>query len=137
MKKSSYRIIVHIYLIFFLSLLGTILAAIGLFLLLITVQKQNGEVVRSDWPQIVTEELKRQIIFVDDKPEVKQAGLELMLDNHIGLQILDDSGNEIYAFQTSEKVITQYENSDLFQLARTGKSNIEKKHLFCRDCNLW
>jgi signal transduction histidine kinase len=130
MKKSGYRTVFHIYLIFFLCLFGTILAAIGLFMVLITVQKPNGQAVRSDWAQTFTEELKGQIIFVDDKPKVKQAGLELLQDNHIGLQILDDAGNEIYAFQTAEKTITHYGFSDLLQLTQTGYSNTSKSTSF-------
>ena len=125
MKKSGYRTVFHIYLIFFLSLLGTILAAIGLFMLLITIGKPNGETVRSDWPSTFTEDLKEQIIFIDDKPQLKQAGLELLRDNQIGLQILDDAGNEIHGFQTTEDSVTHYEISDLLQLAKKGYSNSE------------
>ena len=130
MKKSGYRTVFHIYLIFFLSLLGTILAAIGLFMLLITIGKPNGETVRSDWPSAFTEDLKEQIIVIDDKPQLKQAGLELLRDNQIGLQILDDAGNEIYGFQTTEDSVTHYEISDLLQLAKKGYSNSEKSTSF-------
>lgn len=126
MKKSGYRTILHIYLIFFLSLLGTILAAIGLFLLLITVQKPDGTATRSDWPKAFTEDFKEQIIFVDDKPQVKQTGLVLLQDNHIGLQIIDDTGNEIYVFQKPEKASTHYSFTDLLQLNQTGHSDSEE-----------
>ena len=43
MKKSGYRSILHIYLIFFISLIGTILAAFVIFLMLVTVRKPDGE----------------------------------------------------------------------------------------------
>lgn len=66
MKKSGYRTILHIYLIFFLSLLGTILAGTGLFILLITVQKPDATTARSDWAKAFTEDFREQIIFIDD-----------------------------------------------------------------------
>ena len=42
MKKSGYRTTFHIYFIFLLTLLGTILAAVSLFFLLIDVYKRQG-----------------------------------------------------------------------------------------------
>lgn len=126
MKKSAYRTIFHIYLIFFLSLLGTIIAAIGLSLLLITVQKPDGETVRSDWPKVLTENFGEQIIFVDDKPQVKQMGMELLQNNHIGVQIIDNTGNEVYAFQKPENTSTSYSITHLLRLYQTGHFNTEK-----------
>lgn len=130
MKKSGYRTILHIYLIFFLSLLGTILAAVGLFMLNITVQKPDGTATRSDWAKSFTEDFKEQIIFVNDKPQVKQVGLASLQDNQIGLQILDDFGDEIYSFQTPETAITHYSTSDLLQLNQTGRFDAEKNTSF-------
>lgn len=120
MKKSGYRTILHIYLIFFLSLLAAILAAICLLFLLITVQKPDGTAARSDWPKAFAENFKDQIIFVNDKPQVRQTGLVLLQENQIGLQMLDDAGNEIYAFQKPEKASTHYSVPDLLRLNQTG-----------------
>ena len=68
----------HVYLIFFLSLLGTLLAAAILTFWLITVKKPDGTYARSDWPGKISENFKEQIIFIDDSPRVKQTGLELL-----------------------------------------------------------
>ena len=65
MKKSGYRTILHIYMMFFLALSGVVLVTAGLFFLLITVSNPDGSVIRSDWPKTVTEEFGEQIIFVD------------------------------------------------------------------------
>lgn len=126
MKKSGYRTIFHIYLIFFLSLLGTTLAAIGLFLLLITVQTSDGATVRSDWPKTFTESFSKQIIFMDDKPQVKQSGIELLQDNSIGLQILDDAGYEIYSYGKPEKALTYYSNTDILHLFQSSNLAADK-----------
>lgn len=121
MKKSGYRTIFHIYLIFFLSLLGAIIAAIGLFCLLITVQMPGGTTIKSDWPKIFTEDFREQIIFIEDKPQVKQAGIELLQENSIGLQILNDSGYEIFSYQKPELADNTYSNTELLYLYQTGQ----------------
>ncbi len=46
MKQSGYRTTFHIYSIFFLSLLGTLLVVCCLFAMLITVANPNGKNVR-------------------------------------------------------------------------------------------
>lgn len=120
MKKSGYRTTFHIYLIFFLSLLGTILAVIGLFFLLITVEMPDGTNARSDFPKTFTEHFKEQITFIDDIPKVKQAGIEQLQDNNIGLQILDSSGYEVYSYGNPKKTKTYYTNIELTQLFKTG-----------------
>lgn len=121
MKKSGYHTIFHIYLIFFLSLLGAIIAAIGLFYLLVTVQTPGGSTIKSDWPKSFTEDFMAQIIFIDDKAQVKQTGIELLQENNIGLQILDHSGYEIFSYQKPEQADNTYSDSDLLHLYQTGQ----------------
>jgi signal transduction histidine kinase len=121
MKKSGYRIIFHIYLIFFLSLLGAIIAAIGIFYLLITVQTQGGSTLRSDWPKSFTEDFREQIIYINDKPQVKQTGIELLQENGIGMQILDHSGYEISSYQKPQYAENTYSNTELMLLYQTGQ----------------
>ena len=83
----------HMYLIFFLSLLGTLLAAAALICWLITLRKPDGTFVRSDWPVKFSGSFQEQIIFKEDGPGVKQNGLELLRENEIGIQILDSTGS--------------------------------------------
>ncbi len=121
MKKSGYRTIFHVYLIFFLSLLGAVFAAVGLFYLLITVQSPGGSTRKSDWPKTFTENFREQIIFTDDKPKVKQAGIDLLQENSIGLQILDHSGYEICSYQKPKQADDTYSNTELLKLYQTGQ----------------
>jgi len=121
MKKSGYRTIFHIYLIFFLSLLGAIIAAIGLFYLLVTVQTPSGSTIKSDWPKSFTEDFRAQIIFIDDKAQVKQTGIELLQENDIGLQILDHFGYELFSYQKPEQADNTYSNTELLYLYQTGQ----------------
>lgn len=76
MKKSGFRTIFHVYVIFFLSMLGVIIVAISIFYLLVTVKTPNGNTVKSDWPKSFTKNFSEQIVFVNDKPQVKQSGIE-------------------------------------------------------------
>ena len=108
MKKSGYRTTFHIYFIFLLTLIGTILSAILLFFLLITVRKPDGSYVRSDWPKSFTESFGRQIQFTDGTPRVTQAGIELLQDNGVGLQILAPDGREAYSYGKPDSVGGSY-----------------------------
>lgn len=121
MKKSGYRTVFHIYLIFFLSLLGAIITAIGLSYLLITVQTPGGSIIRSDWPKTFTEDFREQIIFIDEKPQIKQDGIELLQENGIGMQILDQSGYEIYSYQKPGQAEDAYSHKELMHLYQTGR----------------
>lgn len=121
MKRSGYRTVFHIYMIFFLSLLGTFLLAGSLFFLTITIQKADGQMARSDWPQLFTDEFKEQIIFIDMVPRIKQSGITALQDNGIGLQLLDVSGREVFSYQKPEQADTAYSSMDLLQLCQTGR----------------
>lgn len=121
MKKSGYRTIFHIYLIFFLSLLGAIISAVGILSSLIIVQASDGSTIRSDWPKTFTEDFRAQIFFINDQPQVKQAGLELLKEKGIGLQILDHSGHEIYSYQKPRLAKDTYSNIRLLNLCQTGQ----------------
>ena len=120
MKQSGYRTTFHIYLIFFLSLLGTLIAVFYLFSMLITVTNPNGKNVRSDQPKIFTQDFSKYIVFVNDNPKIKQTGLELLQETHVGLQILDAAGNEVYAYQKPDNAQDYYSNTDLLRLYQAG-----------------
>ncbi len=125
MKQSGYRTTFHIYSIFFLSLSGTLLVVCCLFAMLITAPNPNGKNVRSDWAKNFTLDFSDCIIFVDGSPTVKQTGIERLQDNHIGLQILDTAGNEVYAYQKPGNAQDTYSNADLLQLNQTGHLDTE------------
>ncbi|WP_418578653.1 hypothetical protein [Hungatella sp.] len=108
MKKSGYRTTFHIYFIFLLTLLGTILAAVSLFFLLITVQKPDGSSIRSDWPKAFTDRFAEQIIFRNGVPCVTQAGTALLQDNGAGLQILNPDGREAYSYGKPDSARESY-----------------------------
>lgn len=130
MKQSGYCTTFHIYSIFFLSLLGTFLVVCCLFAILITTPDSNGKNVRSDWAKNFTLDFSDCIIFVNGSPTIKQTGLERLQDNHIGLQILDAAGNEVYAYQKPDNVQNYYSNTDLLQISQIGHFDTDDRTSF-------
>ena len=120
MKQSGYRTAFHIYLIFFLSLLGTLIAVCLLFAMLITIPNPNGKNVRSDQPKIFTQDFLEYIVFTNDSPQIKQRGIELLQENNVGLQIIDAAGNEVYAYQKPDNAQDYYSGTDLLLLYQSG-----------------
>lgn len=130
MKKSGYCTIFHIYLIFFLSLLGTVITAASLFYLLIAVKTPAGINTRSDWPKTITENFKEYIVLTDGNPQILPEGLELLQENKIGLQIIDYSGNERFSFQKPDQADPSYSPPELFKLYQTGRLDGSKTTAF-------
>ena len=122
MKRSGYRTIFHIYLIFFLALLGTVLLTGYFFFQTVSVRTSDGANIRSDWPKVFTADFQEQIIFISDMPQVKQAGMALLQEHKIGIQILDGSGGEVFSYQKPEQASTAYSSTELLQLVQNGKS---------------
>lgn len=123
MHKPSYKTVFHSYIIFFMIFICLILTVIGIFLSLITIQKPNGEFIRSDWPKKFTENFNEQIVFIDNKPQVKQSGLKKLRENQLWLQILDSSGNRVYGFLEPKEHKDYYSNSELLALANQNNSS--------------
>ena len=121
MKRSGYHTIFHIYLIFFLSLFCAVLLAGCLIFMTLSIQTSDGTIAKSDWPKTFTEDFKDQIIFINASPQVKQAGMELLRDNKVGIQILDPSGRGVFSHQEPEQINTIYSNVELLQLFQAGK----------------
>lgn len=94
--------------------------------MMITVQTSSGTTKLSNWPQLFTNNFKSQIAFTDSKPIVSQSGIELLRENNMGLQILDDAGNEIYAFQKPDSIGNYYSSTKLLDLANRGYSGNEQ-----------
>ena len=120
MKKSGYRTVFHIYLIFLLGLLGAFLASACFFFLLITVRKPDGSLAKSDWPKLMTESFREEILFLDGKPQLSQTGRELLRMEKTGLQLLDASGRELLSWQKPEEAQTGYSAAQLLRIVSSG-----------------
>lgn len=101
--------------------MGAVLLAGCVIFMALSIQTSDGTIAKSDWPKTFTEDFKDQIIFTNASPQVKQAGMELLQDNRVGIQILDPSGREVFSYQEPEQTNTIYSNVELLQLFQAGK----------------
>lgn len=130
MKKSGYRSILHIYLMFFLAVFIVIVFAGFLILSIITVHAPADSFARSDYPMEFTREFGEQIIFIDDIPGIKQSGLELLQSNQAGIQILNDSGQEVAGYQKPQNAKDFYSDAELLEICQIGHSGDSQTTLF-------
>lgn len=125
MKKSGYHTTFHIYLIFLLSLLGAIAVAAGLFFMSITIQKPDGTGVRSDWPKEVATQLEEGLTFDQGEPLLREELVNFLQDNEIGLQILDESGHQIFEYRKPEGTSSFYSAAEVLQFSQSGRVDRE------------
>jgi signal transduction histidine kinase len=121
MRKSGYQSIFHIYFIFLIVFLGITAVGSGIFINIATIHKPDGSIERSDWPRRFTEEFSDQIIFIDDKPQVKQTGLEKLQENQLWIQIIDQDGRETYRYLKPDHIPMHYSAKDILEINRTGR----------------
>lgn len=123
MKSSGYKTISHIYVIFFILLIGTLTAGIGMGLYTITVQKPDGQTGLSSWPIEFTEDFSGYIVWADDQPQIKQSGLELLKKNGLWAQIINTNGDEVQSFDKPKEIPAHYSPSVLLDLYQNGTVN--------------
>lgn len=123
MKRSGYRISYHIYLLFLVAVV-TVVLSIAIYLLrMITVKLPSGAYQRTNWAQTFAKDFKEQLIMVDGKLQVSQKGLKQLQDEKIGLQLLDDEGNEIFAFQKPEDAKSNYSYVELLAIENKTRAD--------------
>lgn len=120
MKRSGYKSAFHIYVIFFILLIGTLAAGVGMVVYNITIQKPDGHVGLSKWPIDFTNDFSEYIVFTGDVPQVKQSGLKLLQENDLWLQIIDANGNEIQSFDKPQGVPLHYSPSAILNIYQNG-----------------
>lgn len=133
MKRSGYKSAFHIYVIFFILLIGTLAAGVGMVIYNITIQKPDGQVGLSKWPIDFTNDFSEYIVFTGDVPQVKQSGLKLLQENDLWLQIIDANGNEIQSFDKPQGVPLHYSPSAILNIYQNG---IGKDSVFLGDLHL-
>lgn len=133
MKRSGYKSAFHIYVIFFILLIGTLAAGVGMVIYNITIQKPDGQVELSKWPIDFTNDFSEYIVFTGDVPHVKQSGLKLLQENDLWLQIIDANGNEIQSFDKSQGVPSHYSPSAILNIYQNG---IGKDSVFLGNLHL-
>lgn len=108
MKRSGYKSAFHIYGLFLILMILILAAGAGMVLYAVTVQKSDGEIVRSDWPAEFTRAFSEEIIFLEGEPVITQRGFEALKDNGLWLQILDSTGRVVKGVSVPEGQPEEY-----------------------------
>lgn len=123
MKLSRNKSIFHIYIIFFILLIGTLAAGFGMIIYNITIQKPNGQVSISKWPIDFTSDFSKYIITTENEPQIMQSGLVLLHENRLWIQIVDTNGDEIFNFEKPKIIATHYSPSEMLSVFKSGIDN--------------
>lgn len=120
------------------------MAMLVLALMIITIQTPSGKLKRSNWPQLFAKEFKEQLYFEQGQLMIKQSGVALLEENQIGLQVLDDTGNEVLAFHKPKNIEDHLNSIALLGLIEQGytdakdpvtvtinKAQYDKKEYIC------
>ncbi|MBS6339701.1 MAG: sensor histidine kinase, partial [Eubacterium limosum] len=108
MKRSGYKSAFHIYGLFLILMILILAAGAGMVVYAVTVQKSDGEIVRSDWPAEFTRAFSEEIIFLEGEPVITQRGFEALKDNGLWLQILDSTGRVVKGVSVPEGQPEEY-----------------------------
>lgn len=120
MKRSGFKSIFHVYIVFFVIMAGMVMVAIGIFFYVFTIQKPDGRTGLSNWPKVFTQEFSNQIVFNGDLPQLKQFGLEELQRNNLWLQVINEDGEVVLSYRTLQEVLNHYTPSELLHLYLAG-----------------
>lgn len=123
MKKSGYKSVFHIYLIFFALLIGMIIAAIGMVLYAYTIQKPDGSFALSDWPEDFTRDFSKYIAFDENAPQVTPDGILELKKNNLWLQIINEECDEVYNYNLPQGYLKHYSPSQLLNMNKSGSQD--------------
>jgi hypothetical protein len=120
LKHLGVRSAFHIYVIFFVLLIGLLAAGFGMVLYNITIQKPDGQIGITRWPIDFTRDFSAYIAIEDGVPVIRPAGLKLLQDNRAWIQILDSNGDVVRSFNTPDGVREHYGPADLLAVSANG-----------------
>jgi signal transduction histidine kinase len=120
LKPARYKSVSHIYVIFFVLMIGMFTTGFCMFLYNITIQKPDGHIDITRWPIDFTKDFSGYIVFANNVPFIKQSGLKLLHENNLWLQIIDTNGDEIQSVNKPLEIQAHYSPSDLLEVYLNG-----------------
>lgn len=120
MKKSSYKSIIHLYILLFIILAAVIAISYGMVIYIVSTVKPDGQTVLNNWPIDFTNDFSKQIIFIDGKSQVTNTGMELLTQDGLWLQVVDESGYEVLGYNKPISITKQYSVIELLELYKSG-----------------
>lgn len=122
MKKSGYKLIFHLYSIFFIMFLIVVflLAGISVYFLKTNISKDNSEINWSSAPIQFTNDFSKEITFKDGKPELKDSGIEELKKNKLWIQIIDKNGEVSTSYDSPKEALTHYSPIEMIELYKNA-----------------
>ncbi len=115
-KSAGVKSALHIYIMFFLLLMGLAAAGIGFFIYAVTIERPDGIAATSAWPKQFADGFANEIILVDGLPQLKQSGFEQLHRYGLWFQLLDEKGNEVLAQNKPGDIPSSYTAADLLDM---------------------
>lgn len=119
-KLSGIRPAAQVYAVFLLILLVVAAVGMGSLLYIVVIQKPDGTLTTSGWPNTFTEQFSRYIVAADGNARLKQEGIDLLRENGLWFQLLDEGGRPVLAFGSGDGMKPSYSASALLEIY-TGK----------------
>lgn len=79
----------------------------------------NKSKVKSNWPQEYTRSFASFLDLEGRIPAIRQAGIKELEDNRLWIQILDEKGSEVLAYNTAASLPKHYSPSDFLVLSQS------------------
>ena len=97
-------------------------AAIGLYYYLFSIPEPEG-LSLANWPNRFTENFSAWIENEDGELKIKDIGLERLDEYGLWIQVIDESGQEIFSYNKPENYPTSYSASELIAFGTSGYEN--------------
>ena len=97
-------------------------AAIGLYYYLFSIPEPEG-LSLANWPNRFTENFSAWIENEDGELKIKDIGLERLDEYGLWIQVLDESGQEIFSYNKPDNYPTNYSASELIAFGMSGYEN--------------
>ncbi len=88
--------------------------------------KSDGTVVNSNWPKNFTQDFEEYLSLSEGGAAVSEQGLSLLRENNLWIQILDQTGKEVYSYDKPSDIADSYLPYELLERFqnRSGKDSV-------------
>lgn len=118
-SKQKFNPFLCSFAVFSAFFLMTAVMAIGLFYYIFSIPEPEGLSLAS-WPQMFTDNFSVWIDYKNGTVEVEKKGLDHLDEYGLWLQVIDESGQEIFSYRKPESYPTSYPASALLALSTSA-----------------
>ena len=105
---------------------------IGLFYYIFSIPEPEGLSIAS-WPQMFTDNFSVWMDYEDENLEVEKIGLDRLDEYELWIQVIDESGQEIFSYNKPESYPTSYPASTLLAFGTSAYENENTVFVSCLE----